>query len=766
MLSKLDLAFYNIFSVTLFAVLLALLVLYRPKITVKYSASDILFIALVLTIFLYIGSTITKLYTPDEYIYLKNALNFIKTGSMAPFTYVPSRSFSALITGRFLWQLLLAAFIAATSMQLPISLVNTPYLLMLLSAVTNLLCRIFENNGWKLYLKTVLVLVSPLCVTFYNYFLLDLAFASLSLVGIYYFTISFKQMPNVNIFSILKSLLVLLVSQLYKFFPIVIVPLWLIFSAIFIKEKCYRSSFTHKLLFLIIFIPVVAYELLLDVPALIAYYILSDRQLNAILAKFVFFSPIGLLINFLVKTPWTYRNMWEMPSYQKLFIFFNLIPIDFITPFVAASFLLSPLIIAKEKYEKRVFVLLSFLCFFTGLIGFWATIEYWDVQRYGLTLILLIQILGIETLFFIIENKKKYIYHMMFLVLLLIYFEYHVLQNYGYTSYLWGTQPRDRFAQILKTAILQSFLLSFTTIKQKYLELGKRKNIPIIIKKANILIIALSLIILLTNVRYISYEIEENHYFCDHNIGTFLKELEKLDVQGLVFSNIYFLPVNFAKDTVLIVSPPLSRDDFFILLNSNISFYLIFSNDSIITWPSHKLSINSYLKEGIISLVKAKKGTVLKEGKDYIVLEVHGKEPGFSSVRRFSYIANALIKDVNKTINISMEIISEKNYNATLIVDNYYFSLTQRVNINKGRNVFTVSITPLIKGKNIDTTLFGRETRIMLLDDESNLQDIILTSAMRLDSVSLKILSIIMVLIIVLHIRLGVSMTKYFPYSR
>ncbi|MGB9615307.1 MAG: hypothetical protein ACPL3B_07385, partial [Fervidobacterium sp.] len=324
----------------------------NPKVKIKYGKTESSLLMFLFLVFISVNISLDKFYTPDEYFYLKNSLDFVRSSYLTPIQSVPLRSFADILYGRFLWQLTLASFIEATLGQLPYYFINLPFYAIFLSATFSLLKLSFGENDEKLLFSWLVVCSNPLIFILSHFVLIDFALASLSLLSIYWFIKAFKLESNVDIHCLMKSFFVLFASLMYKFNLIFPIVLWTIFVVLFIKNKFYRLSKWHKSLFLIVTTPVVAYELFLDFPAIFTYYVLHDLQLNYLFARYVFFSPLGNLLYFFFKTPWTTRTWFDIPNYEKMFFFFNILPPELMTPIISSFALLSFLILRKKCESK------------------------------------------------------------------------------------------------------------------------------------------------------------------------------------------------------------------------------------------------------------------------------------------------------------------------------------------------------------------------------------------------------------------------------
>jgi len=592
------------YSIIQFAVLIvfsSLIILkINPKVRIRHGKTELLLLLLfIVLILVFIGVNIflDKFYTPDEYSYLKNSLDFIQHGYLTPISYVPLRNFADILYGRFLWQATLASFIEATSGQLPYYAINLPFFVILLTTAFSLLRLLFGENTKNIIVAWLVVCSNPLIFILSHFVLPDFALASLSLFGVYWFIKAFKSDGNVNLHCLIKCFIILLISLLFKFNLILPIGLWIIFVVFALRNKFYRLSKWHKSLFLIVTTPVMAYELFLDIPALFTYYVLHNLQLNYLFARYVFFSPLGSLVNFLFRTPWTSRMWFDIPNYEKLFFFFNILSPELMTPIVSSFALLSFLILRK-KCELKMLAGTSLLTLFIAFIGFLSSGNYYDIQRDVLGVILLLQIVGLTSFFVSLNGKKHFLYASIALMQVIMYFEYIVLANKNITFYLWGTKLENMFDRLLLMNILLSILIFLMMISDAKLSIRfKISNSRSGFTLRTLILILLFFLLLTNNIDLTSYGLRNNTYFLDHGMSDLASQANNLEGETLLMSNAYALPLyTLNTKNVVFISPPLTAEEFNSFLKAGIKSKIMFSNDVITTWISYRMGSNEYLQ--------------------------------------------------------------------------------------------------------------------------------------------------------------------------
>jgi hypothetical protein len=705
----------------------------RLKVEIKINNSKLetIFFTSIPVIFATISfALLDKFYTPDEYVYIRNAIDFIHNGYIVPFDFVPLREWSAFLTGRFMWQVTLAAFIEATFGQLPYFFVNLPFLIMLLATVYGL-AKILLRNREKAFIVSLIIISNPLVIIFPNFVLNDFAIASLTFVSLYWFIKSFSN--KVDLYNLSKSFIVIFIGLLYKFHLIVPMAIWILFFFAFLKNKLYKLSRGHRLLFLIMVLPVFAYELLLDISALFTYYVLHDLQLNDIFARYVFFSPLGMFINLFFKTPWTGRLWWEIPLSEKLFFLLSILSPDILTPLITAFTLLSPLVMRKN-HGGKIFTSVSLLSLIIAFLGFLGYSGDWDIQRYGLPVILMLQLAGL-TAFLSSLGEHFALYAATIIMQMLTYLDYIIYKDKGITFYLWITNYQNTLDNIFVLGITYSFSLLIligcrllvisptTTLKRKVIHM---------VQTLILIIIFLSFII--NNINLTLYDIRNNPMFQEHKMKCLAFRLETLNNKGsLIVTNAYALPI-YLKGRWLVIPAPLESPDLKALLEMGVNIKIAISRDEIATWPAYKLGINDLLERTISDNTTILKGNLINLSTGCVIYDIKGKKLRNNYNSDVSIIRATLKPVITKNqtqIKLSMDIYSKTISNVTIILSSYYFSKLFHVSLQEGYNHFDY-IFPLNIGFNL-----GRKTDILLISDKGELLARTLTSVMLLEGLAI-----------------------------
>jgi len=566
------------------------------KFKIRYRKIELLLFTLLILLFIGINVNFEKFYTPDEYVYLRNSFDFIQHNHLIAVSERPINEFVNALYGRAIWQTILSSFIVATSAQLPYYIVNLPFFVLLLTAVFNQLRLLFNENIKYIIPIWLIVCLNPLIFIFSHFVLVDFALASLSLFAVYWFTKAFKSYNNVDIYCLTKCLATLLVMLSMKSNLVLHATVWIVFVIYASKNRIWHLSKWHKFLFLIVTIPVIAYELFLDVPALFAYYVLHDMQLNRLFAQYVFFSPIGALINLMFKTPWTHKTWFDMPNYEKIFFFLNIISPELMTPLIS-SFALFSFLVLRKKYVSKILAGVSLIALLTTFIGALSLIDYYDIQRNALSVIILLQIVGLTSFLVSLNDRKHLIYASIVVMQVITYLAYIVLINKGVTSYLWGTELKNMFDRLLLMNILSS-LLAFLAIID---DVRFCRSPKILKSKSNFTLriiapVLLFLLLFANNIDFTFYGLKNNTYFLDHGMKDLVLKVNNLEPGILIVSNAYALPLYTSNANITFISPPLNAEELNTFLKAGIKSKLIVNNDMIATWPSYKMGINNYLQ--------------------------------------------------------------------------------------------------------------------------------------------------------------------------
>ncbi|MHB9302323.1 ArnT family glycosyltransferase [Thermofilum pendens] len=648
--------------------------------------------------------------TPDELVYLSNAQDFLRYGILLPFDYDPVRPYTAVVKGRLLWQLYLAFVEAASGTAVPPApVVNLPFLLVYLAS-TYMLIRELVDFPEALILWTA-VAFNPFAVVYFNFYLTDFAFASLSLLSIYYLIWSLRRWAKLT--GILKSYIVAALALLVKLNMLLVIAHWILLVVVFAWKKYWRLSKWHKTLFIVAIALPVAYELLLDVPAHITYYVLHDLNLNRVFSRYVFVSPLGLLVNFFYKTPFSPGRLWyDIPIHEKYLYLVNTLSVDVYSPLLSSLALLSPLLFWKERRHGIMLSLLLFLLlpvfYFHILNG-----NLWDLARNSLLAFVILEVTGLTALYAVTRSNTQVVVAAFVASQLLLYAEYIVSLNYKATFQVPGSSLYNFLERTLWVNGLVASALMLLVVEKVH------SRIPVRTQRA-IALVLVTVLLLANSYETFRVTFEKNAYLRQHGVHELLAKLGEANCgSSIVLTNIPQLKL-YLPPGIVVVNSPLSQREAQVLLGSGLEVCVAFTSNVIPSWVSYRVGAYNYMK----SMFSCRNIPGQTCGANYTVTIFEGErlKQSPSSVKleyaKLEVVVNA--SGIRQKYVVTLGVNSEEQYNNTLIILQGLDSVSRVVvmNIVQGLNEVKVEIPSKVRDLDIGI-FFSRKLEITVLHPQS-----------------------------------------------
>jgi hypothetical protein len=380
-----------------------------------------------------------------------------------------------------------------------------------------------------------------------------------------------------------------------------------------LRYKLYKQNRKYKVLLMAIVIPVLIYELCVDIPYVVSMWILRSRELTGLFSKFLFISPAEGLLGWF-SAPW-----WN-PAAPTLFTrsfadymdyFYRILMPESSSLLVSAIILALPILILSRNLRKKLdktvltsLVLLSqWLFYFEAL----SLAGLGDAGRYSLWMIPLWIPLALIVLQNIIKDSSplRKLLPVSIAALILLWVNIWLSKEkggvyigYGLPSRLW-TADAIIVQLISLTAILSLLLLKEDLLKVRLTIRRKLSAVKTLNLKTNVF--SLVIILMLLNGAYFSFQfVNSSLYYEDHGFTEINTALNDVSSDGsLVFANNYIYMRPYVNDELLrrglLLPPPDTKEEFLKLLEAapNNTLFLI-SNDDATTWYEYA---NKYIKD-------------------------------------------------------------------------------------------------------------------------------------------------------------------------
>ncbi len=558
-------------------------------------------------------SQLPRFFAPDETTYISHALLGILDIGVPPaqnLVMPDTGVLMALIQGRYFWIYLLLSFVASTGLNvLNAGLLGIFFLVMIALASSFLV-----ENKWLRFATFGVVLINPLLFIFSATALNDLAIAFYAVFAALFFVKAFQKTNttlSISTTSLFFALLGVIIIAFVKINILIIVGMWLILIVVLVRYKLYRINLKYKLLLIAAVLPVLIYELCLDIPYVISQRILGNQVLAGVFEQFLFISPASKITNWFIPPLWDTAapTLFTRTSIEYIEYFYTLLSPETLGLLFSVIILVLPILILSRNMHRKIRVtLLSSLVIISFYLYYFDSLSLIvpsDINRYSLWMIPL----WIPLTFMVLQDFKDsprmwnllLIITGMFILLhlntILVYEQGGILVGYALQYRLWTTGVL--IIQLLSFTLILS-LLFFQTIPINTQSIVRFQKIVKIVDIKTAALTLMLLILVLNSAFFNAISLRNTSLYHDHGFAEINEVItDSLDGENLVFSNNYIFMRPYVDNTLfsqgLFLPPPDTKEEFLSMLQviPNNSLVLI-SDDSSTTLYEYA---NTYIKQ-------------------------------------------------------------------------------------------------------------------------------------------------------------------------
>ena len=603
---------FNYSLTTLIIVLFFSIIALVRKVKFKSNKFDIILVVLAflsyIALLIYFAP-LPRLFTPDETAYIFSARMGILNGAFPPVGVRPDASeIKTFFQGRYFWTYLLASFVASTGLPAyQAGLLNVIFLIM-----TALAASLLMENKWLSIAAFAMVAINPLLILFSALALNDLAISFYVVFSVLFFVKAFSRTDNglsIRIRFLLYSLLAIMVLIMIKWNMMIFLSMWIILIFVLLQCNLYKNR-NYKILLFIITVPVLVYEVCIDLPYNIAYWVLKNPELaRKLFGRFLVISPVEYVVTMFNAPP---MNPTAATLFTRSFkdyvdyLYRILMPESFGLP-ISAIILALPLLILsrnlREKLNETLLALIVILSLWSFYFWSLSSTSLSDASRYSLWIIPLCIPLALNVLQKIVSNSQSFRKLLLVLILALLLWATNVwlskekggvFVGYGLPSRLWTADAIMSHliifvaivGLIIFVAIVNSIFFGEKFVKFR---LTISKKLWTLNFKA-ILLSLLVILLLLNEVYFASQFLQNSTLYEDHSLIEQARVLENLSGdQTLIFANNYIYLRPYVNDKILqqglLLPTPDTRDGLLKLLEvlPNGTLFLI-SADKATNW--------------------------------------------------------------------------------------------------------------------------------------------------------------------------------------
>jgi hypothetical protein len=555
----------NVYTILMIILLLIMsvshVIVRKPLATASTKRDYILvFVAfLSYTLAIILLSQMPRYFTPDETDYISNGRGVLNGEVHTTGANLLGSDFTALLSGRLFWTFLISSFLAATGLQPDKAyLIGPVFSTMTALAVTLLVPKNLEDKGKCRLVILLLILTNSLLIMFSGISVLnDLAIAFYATTAVIFFAKAFKKVGNkvsFEITSLLRAFPLLVIAILIKPNPVIVIGMWLWLAYVILRYKLYRLSVAYKLLAIFFMGIPLAYEVLIDIPFVMAVWFLKNEAIVNFCQQVAFVSPVDLILSTFATPPYKKDSLTlftQGPINYLDYLYTMLTPEGIGIVISALALVLSVTMFLKpfrENIQLRTAVFItqiSMIFSYFFMVG--TGVELGDVSRYSLWLVpllILIATISLYEMFSNLSTRVLFLLHIPMVILLGI--NYVLLTTKGGVILGWGT-PRFAWTFIPLTITLFSYMILVTilTLTQSptlRVKLYRKKEAVAKLSSINARLKAfyiLTMIFVFSNLFFSCLLIFSSIGFTDHGLKYMATLVEEYSENKVVVANNY-----------------------------------------------------------------------------------------------------------------------------------------------------------------------------------------------------------------------------------
>lgn len=703
-------------------------------------------------ILVHIFTSVPRLFTMDETTYIAFSRYAMLKGETYPICSALGATggfnLKCLVMGRFFWTLLIASFLGSTGLPAHQAYtISSMFLPMIAIASTLLIPSKFKENKLLEVGTFMLVLFNPLLLLFSGFVLNDLAVSFYLLLAIIFFVRSFIQnsqdKASINLHYLLISFLTLIVAFLIKENVVVTFPMYVILIFHIVRHRLHKVSKTWKVLLYALTLPLIAYEVLIDIPYVVSVWFIRNETIAMLTKRFLFISPAELFLGLFIPMPWKPTTVFSYDLYGYMDYLYRMFSPENLSIMAASVGLTLPLTLTlkgfREDIQIRLLVYITIAVSWLSYVLYLSVGCFPDIPRYFLYMTPIFLVICLTTLYEIFSNRNITIAITLTLPMLLLLWiqstlsveKQGVMIGYGLPRLNWtGTLLIGQLIIYVVLCLLAHYK-RIITFKMNSLLCYHNKSYNVSINSTRAILLTLIIIMIVSSIYFSTYFISNSYYFSEnaaYRTGELIRELDLQD--ALIISNFYSYMRPYIPDTLVtknfLFPPPMTEDEFFYFLEAvPVRTFIFITQDPKISWYEYA---NNYIKRCL-------GGYALPLG-SRIVKPIRKT----NSIRIYELNSLPRLRTSNNDRNASINVEQVKIYmtNSTnvrlmikanttipqkivILIGTWRFSKILTVELKQGLNELSWDFQYRLKNRTRYGTYIARMSKVLICDENGNL---------------------------------------------
>jgi hypothetical protein len=606
---------------TFVSVALAVILGKSPRINA--SRVDYAFLAFSLIAYaslLYLFTSVPRLFTMDETTYIALSRYATLRGEIYPMGLSPGKfDLTSLVDSRFFWTLHITSFLGSTGLAAyQTCTINTMFLPMIAITSTLLIPNKFKDNKLLQVAIFTLVLTNPLLLLFSDFVLSDLSMTFYLLLAFLFFIKSFNQSEKdkvlISLQGLLFSFLALLIAFLVKENITIVLAMYIILIFYILRYRLYKVNKVWKALSYALTLPLIAYEILIDIPYVISVWFIRNEAVSLLTRQFLIVSPAEWVLGLFMPTPWNPTTIFSQDPCSYLQYLYRMLSPETLGLLIAGIGLTLPLLLVLKRVRRdvqmRISIYVATMTLWLSYFLYLSTNALEDIARYFLFMVPIFIAISLVALYEVFSNRSiTFGIALTLPMLLLLWIQSTLSIEKGGIYFSYGVPKLNWTNGILVIQLMLYISLITVNLLKKTSKISWKKMPCTPLNVQKITFISLVIAIFVSSTYFSAYSLSTSNYFKENDAETTSSMFNDIDLNNtFVVSNFHTYMQPYAPNYLLadgyLFPPPMTEKEFtdFLQMAPN-NTLLIISQDPAIAWYEYANSyIGNYIKTDIIPL--------------------------------------------------------------------------------------------------------------------------------------------------------------------
>jgi hypothetical protein len=171
-------------------------------------------------------------------------------------------------------------------------------------------------------------------------------------------------------------------------------------------------------------LPLIAHEVLSDIPYVISVWFTKNEAIAALTGKFLFISPVEWILGLFVPAPWKPTTIFSYNFYDYLHYLYRMLSPETLSLFISSVGIVLPLTLTIERFRRdiqaRLLIYVATITLWLIYVLYLSINAFWDMPRYSLFMTPILITFSLATLYEVFSKNNVTIGSMLILPMILL----------------------------------------------------------------------------------------------------------------------------------------------------------------------------------------------------------------------------------------------------------------------------------------------------------------------------------------------------------